>query len=57
MMMNQWANHLDGLRAGTAVSFDLLTLDEIKREMNNRNEQVGDIALHDKDVLIKSLRA
>ena len=57
MMMNQWANHLDDLRAGTAVSFDLLTPDEIKREMSNRNEQTADIALHDKDILIKSLQA
>lgn len=57
MMMNQWANHLDDLRAGKAVSFDLLTPDEVKKEMDSRNEQATDIALHDKDVLIKSLQA
>lgn len=57
MMINQWANHLDDLRAGTAVSFDLLTPDEINREMNNRNEQTVDIQLHDKDILTKSLQA
>ena len=57
MMMNQWANHLDDLRAGKAVSFDLLTPDEIKKQMDSRNEQATDIALHDKDTLIKSLRA
>lgn len=27
------------------------------REMNNRNEQATDIALNDKDILIKSLQA
>ena len=57
MMMNQWANHLDDLRTGKAVSFDLMTPDEIEREMNNRNEQATDIAMHDKDILIKSLQA
>jgi integrase len=57
MMMNRWANYLDDLRAGKAVSFDLLTPEQIAKEMNSRNEQVTDIALHDKDILIKSLRA
>lgn len=57
MMMNQWANHLDDLRAGKAVSFDLLTPNEIKKKMDSRNEQATDIALHDKDILIKSLQA
>ena len=57
MMMNKWANHLDDLRAGKAVSFDLLTPDELAKEMDSRNEQATDIALHDKDILIKSLRA
>ena len=57
MMMNKWANHLDDLRAGKAVSFDLLTPDEVTKEMNSRNEQATDIALHDKDILIKSLQA
>ena len=57
MMMNQWANHLDDLRAGKAVSFDLLTPDEIKKKMDSRNEQAADIALHDKDIVIKSLQA
>ena len=57
MMMNQWANHLDDLRAGKAVSFELLTPDEVKKEMDSRNEQATDIALHDKDILIKSLQA
>lgn len=57
MMMNQWANHLDDLRAGKAMSFELLTPDEVKKEMDSRNEQATDIALHDKDILIKSLQA
>lgn len=57
MMMNQWADHLDDLRAGKAVSFDLLTPDEIKKKMDSRTEQATNIALHDKDILIKSLRA
>lgn len=56
MMMNQWANHLDDLRAGKAVSFDLLSPDEIKKKMDSRNEQAADIALHDKDILINSLK-
>ena len=57
MMMNQWANHLDDLRAGKAVNFDLMTPDEITKKMRSRDEQAVDIALHDKDVLIKSLQA
>ena len=57
MMMNQWANHLDDLRAGKAVNFDLMTPDEITNKMRSRDEQAVDIALHDKDVLIKSLQA
>lgn len=57
MMMNQWANHLDDLRAGKAVSFDLLTPDEIKMKMSSRDKQAVDIALHDKDILMKSLQA
>lgn len=57
MMMNRWANHLNDLRAGKAVSFDLLTPDEISKEMASRSEQATDIALHDKDILIKSLQA
>lgn len=57
MMMNQWASHLDNLRAGTAVSFDLLTPDEVAEKMSSRTEQATDIALHDKDILIKSLQA
>ena len=56
-MMNQWANHLDDLRAGKAVSFDLLTPDEVAKKMSSRTEQATNIALHDKDILIKSLRA
>ncbi len=55
MMMNRWASYLDDLRAGKAVSFDLLTPDELAKEMNSRNEQATDIALHDKDILINSL--
>lgn len=57
MMMNRWANYLDDLRAGKAISFDLLTPDELAKEMDSRNEQATDIALHDKDILIKSLQA
>ena len=57
VMMNKWANHLDDLRAGKAVSFDLLTPNELAKEMDSRNEQASDIALHDKDILINSLRA
>ena len=57
MMMQRWANYLDDLRAGKVISFDLLTPDELAKEMDSRNEQVTDIALHDKDILIKSLRA
>ena len=38
MMMNRWANYLDDLRAGKAISFDLLTPDEIAKEMDIRNE-------------------
>lgn len=57
MMMNRWANYLEDLRAGKAISFDLLTPDEVDKEMNSRNEQATDIALHDKDILIKSLQA
>ncbi len=57
MMMNRWANYLDDLRAGKAVSFDLLTPDQVAKEMNSRSEQATDIALHDKDILIKSLQA
>ena len=57
MMMNRWANYLDDLRAGKAVSFDLLTPEQIAKEMDSRNEQATDIALHDKDILIKSLQA
>ena len=57
IMMKRWADYLDDLRAGKAVSFDLLTPDEITKEMNSRNEQATNIALHDKDILIKSLQA
>ncbi|MCG3809588.1 tyrosine-type recombinase/integrase [Psychrobacter sp. Ps4] len=57
MMMHRWANYLDDLRAGKMISFDLLTPDELAKEMNSRNEQATDIALHDKDILIKSLQA
>lgn len=57
MMINRWANYLDDLRAGKAISFDLLTPDEVAKEIDSRNEQVTDIALHDKDTLIKSLQA
>lgn len=57
MMMNRWANYLDDLRAGKAISFDLLTPDELAKEMDSRNEQATDIAIHDKDILIKSLQA
>ena len=57
VMMNKWANHLDDLRAGKAVSFDLLTPNELAKEMDSRKEQATDIALHDKDILINSLRA
>lgn len=57
MMMNRWANYLDDLRAGKAVSFDLLTPDQVAKEMNSRSEQATDIALHDRDILIKSLQA
>jgi integrase len=57
MMMNKWANHLDDLRAGKAVSFDLLTPDEVTKEVNSRNEQATEIAAHDKENLIKSLQA
>lgn len=57
MMMNRWAKHLDDLRAGKEISFDLLTPDELAKEMNSRNKQATDIALHDKNVLIKSLQA
>lgn len=57
MMMNRWANYLDELRAGKAISFDLLTPEQVAKEMNSRTEQATDIALHDKDILIKSLQA
>jgi hypothetical protein len=57
MMMHRWANYLDDLRAGKAVSFDLLTPDELTKEMESRNEQTTDIALHDRDIIIKSLQA
>ena len=57
MMMNRWANYLDDLRTGKTVRFDLLTPDELTKEMESRNEQTTDIALHDKDILIKSLQA
>ena len=57
MMMNKWANHLEDLRAGKAVSFDLLTPDELYKEMSNRNKQVTNRTLHDKDILIKNLKA
>ena len=57
MMMNRWANYLDDLRVGKAVSFDLLTPEQIAKEMDSRNEQATDIALHDKDILIKNLQA
>jgi antitoxin component of MazEF toxin-antitoxin module len=55
MMMNKWAKHLDDLRAGKAVSFDLLTPDEMAKEMNIRDNQAIEIALNDKDILIKKL--
>ena len=34
-----------------------MTPDEITNKMRSRDEQAVDIALHDKDVLIKSLQA
>ena len=55
MMMNKWAKHLDDLRAGKAVSFNLLTPDEMAKEMNIRENQAIEIALNDKDILIKKL--
>ncbi|WP_352259700.1 integrase arm-type DNA-binding domain-containing protein [Psychrobacter sp. TB55-MNA-CIBAN-0194] len=57
MMMNRWANYLDDLRAGKVISFDLLTPNEIAKEISSRNEQTTDIALHDKDLLVQSLQA
>lgn len=57
MMMNKWANYLDDLRADKGISFDLLTPDEVTKEMNSRNQQATDIALQDKDILINSLKA
>lgn len=57
VMMNQWADYLDDLRAGKAINFDLLTPDEVAEEIQIRNKQATDIAMHDKDALIKSLKA
>ena len=57
MMMNRWANYLDDLRAGKAISFDLLTPKQVAEEMDSRNEQATDVALDDKDNLINSLKA
>lgn len=57
VMMNQWADYLDDLRADKGVNFDLLTPNEVTKEINSRNKQATDIALQDKDTLISSLKA
>ena len=36
--------------AKEAVSFDLLTPDELSKELNSCNEQTTDISLHDKEL-------
>lgn len=56
VMMNEWANHLDDLRAGKAVSFDLLSPDELEQVMQTRRRKANDILIHDKNILIKSLQ-
>ncbi|WP_201568982.1 tyrosine-type recombinase/integrase [Psychrobacter sp. JCM 18900] len=57
IMMNRWADHLDDLRAGKAVSFDLLTPSEVSSEISSRRVQATDIELQDKETLIKGLQA
>lgn len=57
VMMNEWANHLDDLRAGKAVKFDLLSPDELEQVMQARRRKTTDILIHDKNILIKSLQA
>lgn len=57
VMMNEWANHLDDLRAGKAVKFELLSPDELSKLIFKRGHKVTDIVTHDKDLLMDSLQA
>ena len=57
VMMTQWANHLDDLRAGKAVSFDLLEPDELEALLAKRGQQVAEMVIYQKDVLLKNLQA
>ncbi|OXL24647.1 tyrosine-type recombinase/integrase, partial [Psychrobacter sp. DAB_AL32B] len=57
VMMTQWANHLDDLRAGKAVRFDLLEPDELEALLAKRGQQVAEMVIYQKEVLIKNLRA
>lgn len=57
VMMNEWANHLDDLRAGKAVKFDLLSPDELEQFMKARRSKATDILIRDKHIIIKSLQA
>ena len=57
VMMTQWANHLDDLRAGKAVRFDLLEPDELDALLAERNQKVNDLVIYQKDILIRNLRA
>lgn len=56
VMMNEWASHLDDLRAGKPVKFDLLSPKELDEVMAKRGRKATDIITHDTDMLINSLQ-
>lgn len=57
MMMNEWANYLDDLRAGKAINFDLLTPDELEELKQKREYKTSNMTLYDEDTILQSLQA